>query len=182
MTIKLENPLRLRVALDQPELLEYGLTFERLDYEKDKTKQLLNALLIKATRTTDFRLYPGRLMIEAFPAQNGGCVIYFTISRERGRVFRRKSADEVFLFASSNDLLDAIKAAYISRAEHTSSELYRFGDEWRLAVKGISRKAEAILREFSLSFTADRAFFAETKEHSRLICANAIKTIGPYYI
>ena len=178
MTMKLENPTRLKVSLDAPELLEYGLTFEEMDYSQAKTKQLLNALLIKAARTTDFKLLPGRMIIETFPANGGGCIIYFTILLSRLHSQKPKAASpKGFVFYNSGDLLDAASAIFLSGAKYSRSSLWKWGEHWILEIDDCSERAAALLREYSED-TAEPPNFPKIHEHGKLICRDAIKIIG----
>ena len=177
MIIKPEGPTRLVVSLDGAELKEYGLTFSQLDYHGAKTKQLLNALLIKATRTTDFKLIPGKLIIEAFPADGGGCTICFTIKEHFRKIYRRAEAAAVlYSFQGLQDMLDALTLAYIGRKSHSESRLYKQGNAWLLAIWGAARDLKAMMNEFALSLPPKD--IAPTAEHGRLICNDAIRTVG----
>lgn len=179
--MRVENPLRLVVELENSELLEYGLTFSRLDWHRADTKQLLNALLLKATRTTDFRLRPGRLLIEAYPSEGGGCTICFTV-KQKGRVFRLKqNTHRIYHFSLLQSALDAMALAYIS-GSGLKSRFYKGDGGWLLAVWGVPEGVAALLNEFADSETDGISQLWRTEEHCTLICDNAIAAIGPHFI
>lgn len=181
MTMNLENPLTLRVDLDETELLEYGLTFEQLDYEKSKTRQLLNFLLREASSAMGFRLRPGRMMIEAFPADKGGCIIYFTISRLAHRVFHRKeNVPHLYAFEKINDLLDVLTITPKANRPQRS-QLYKADNQWQLAVWGAIGPLDALLGEYSDSVYSGRADIRQIAEHGQLICQDPFNVMGPIF-
>ena len=71
MTIHLEEPWRLRVTLSAKELLDYQLTFDDLDYNCPETRKVLGLLIQAAAEETNFKIDPGRLLIEVFPGLAG---------------------------------------------------------------------------------------------------------------
>ena len=175
-----ETPERLRVSLNEPELSEFGLTFSMLDYSHQKTKQLLNSLLIKASRSTSFRLTPGKMVIEAFPWGEGGCTIYFTIHKSSGRVFRKKKEElRLYSFRCLKDLLDCAALSFPLCPESLESELYKNGEEWILAIWGGSTALCALLSEFGNSVSSDPPF--SLLEQSQKICSGALtKLAAPF--
>ena len=178
MTMNSEGPLKLRVVLDAPDLLEYGLTFNQLDYSAQRTRKLLNALLIKAAGTTDFHLCPGKLMIEAFPQEGGGCVIYFTIKQHRKFWQKKENVHQLFSFSDASRLLDAAKAAYISHAHCRESKLYKADGLWLLDVLGAENSLTALLCEYADSKQTAKQELYRIAEYGKFICADAINAIG----
>lgn len=183
MNMTLERSGRLRVTLDKDELERFDLNFYELDYDLPKTRQLLNALLLKATRTTDFKLTPGRLFIEAYPDDNGGCIIYFTVKAEatRSRVFRRKKEDSyIFEFSDWDDMLDGAGAAFgAAGGRDMPSHLFCLDGKMRLELCEENPSVLAALNEYADRKLCSRSHRMYTHEHGRCICENnAISRIG----
>jgi len=169
-----ETPNRLRVSLDAPELMDFGLTFSMLDYNRSKTKQMLNVLLLKASRSTSFQLAPGKMVIEAFPWGDGGCTIYFTIHKPQGKLYRKKKEPlRLYCFARLQDLLDGAAAAAKQCSTLAKSELYRSEKGWALAIRGGSAALEAVISEYADTVWESTAAHS-IKEQLKFICKNAL--------
>ncbi len=183
-----DGPQKLRVVLSESELSEYDLTFSELDFESEKTKRMLNMLLIRAVRTAGFKPVPGRLTIEAYP-MDGGCIICFTVKPMRSavKVYRRKKpASRVFEFADENQLMDCIaRAAALPESKTVKSTLYIFGGRYRLTVRGAADNGplEALLTEYSVYIARSERILAATGEHGTLITGpDAIGTFGAHLL
>lgn len=185
MTMSLEEPGRLRVVMEQNELERFDLTFKELNYDYPKTRQLLNALLIKAARTTEFKLTPGRLFIEAFPTETGGCIIYFTVRTDpkRSRVFRRKRFDTyIFEFLNTENMMDGIGAAFkVTEGQEIPASLWGYREKFRLQVEQSNNTAAvfAVLNEYADAVYKAKSELLATREHGCCLCENnAIFRIG----
>ncbi len=68
----------LKIRLTQEDLAYFDITFEKLDRSDESTKSLLTALMEEAKRQKDFEFEDGKLFVEAFEDNDGGCVIYIS--------------------------------------------------------------------------------------------------------
>lgn len=189
MTIHLEEPWRLRVTLSAKELLDYQLTFDDLDYNCPETRKVLGLLIQAAAEETNFKIDPGRLLIEVFPGLAGGCTIYFTkleVSTKKHRRLKIKKSSRsavpyIFEFASSGDMLSAVEQLYIrNEFRELKSKLYLLDDKYRLMIyPNTDENFTVVLGEFAQAVYRKSSVTAYTSEYGKLITGdNAIKKIG----
>lgn len=166
-----------------------GLTYEQIDYEKEQTRTLMLSLLETARLTTDFSP-DTRVFIEVFPANEGGCTIYFsdlgTGEPKRWRVRRRSVSPAVYQFDDINNLIDcAVKLFRLYSHRIRKSSLYRVETGWRLALYPLD-----ILENVTLPFVdeyAPRCGEGELaavwlEEHGTCILAdNAVDVLSSYF-
>jgi hypothetical protein len=78
LTIEMSSSDTLKVILDRNDMRRLNITFEELDYENQATRSILKELLTDAGRLAGFSSKCTRMLIEVFPAPDGGCLLYFT--------------------------------------------------------------------------------------------------------
>ncbi|HHW45722.1 MAG TPA: adaptor protein MecA [Clostridiales bacterium] len=189
MTIHLEEPWRLRVTLSAKELLDYQLTFDDLDYNCPETRKILGLLIQAAAEQTNFNIDQGKLLIEVFPGQAGGCTIYFTKigtpCKKQRRLKIKKSTPSVvpyiFEFASSGDMLSAVEQLYMrNEFRDLKSKLYLLDGKYRLIIyPDTDENFTVVLGEFAEAVYRKNIATAYTTEYGKLLAGdNAIKKIG----
>ena len=123
-----EEENRLKITLDSADLTRFGLTYDTIDYEDQKTKDMLNDLLMGAEKMVGFSLNKQKLIIEVFPAPEDGCIIYFTLTEstdvKRVRLKNNRGKPKVFEFSSSENMLCALNKLSKSKLIFKKSELY----------------------------------------------------------
>lgn len=174
MRIYFESPERLKIELDETDMSDLNVTYDELDYNSDKTRQVMDELLTRIGAEHDFDLKNGRMIIEVFPSDNGGCVIYFTAVR-RSAVARhkgRRNVPSVWEVRSADDLLRAaagLKGAGVLKP----IRLYRLNDRYRLSVAFESKREELLLSEFASRVSGVGAMLYTT-EHGTLLSADLL--------
>ncbi len=175
MRIYFESPERLKIELDGTDMKDLNVTYDELDYNSDKTRQVMDELLTRIGAEHDFDTGSGRLLIEVFPSDNGGCIIYFTSVRRGAAVARhrsRRSAPSVWELNSADDLLRAaagLKGAGVLKP----IGLYRIDGRYRLSVPFESKREELLLSEFATRINGSGALLY-TAEHGRLLSADLL--------
>ncbi len=170
MRIYFESPERLKIELDETDMRDLNVTFDELDYSSEKTRQVMNELLTRIGAEQEFDLKSGRMIIEVFPAEKGGCTIYFTsVSRSFAKPRNRgkKCRASVWEIRSADDLLsavDSLKQAGISR----QISLFELGGRYRLSATLESGWEELLLSEFADRLGDGRALLY-TSEHGHLL-------------
>lgn len=178
MRVYFETPQRLKIELDQNDMRELDVTYDELDYNDDKTRRIMNELLYRIGMDSDFSSSNGKLIIEVFPTDKGGCIIYFTSVRNQPVALKKKlkSTVTVWQFDDANDLYCAAKRLYFLNINNKAS-LYLLSGKYRLAVDDISNSEELILSEFSQKLKNSSAY-AYTREHGQLLTADAINDLN----
>lgn len=189
MTIHLEEPWRLRVTLSAKELLDYQLTLDDLDYNCPETRRVLGLLIQTAAEQTNFNIDQGKLLIEVFPGQTGGCTIYFTKLgmpyKKPRRLKVKKSTPAVvpyiFEFATSGDMLSAVEQLYMQNEfRNLESKLYLLNGKYRLVIyPDTNENFTVVLGEFAEAVYRKGLTAAYTTEYGKLLAGDkAIEEIG----
>ena len=177
MKIKQINKQQLVVALSYTDLLEMGFTYHSLNYKCEKAKSAINKLFKRAALASNFNSSPDKLLIEAYPAPDMGCVLYFTDLRAKAKW--RKS-DTVypftFEFINTDDMFLAAKQLHLQKISGAS--LYKFGGNYRLILSCSDKSPlHIMLRDYSRPLGRDSAISAHTREHGRLISSDAARDL-----
>ena len=73
-----ENKIVVRLTAD--DMTKLHITYEEMDYANIETRRVIWTLLDEARRELGRDIDPsGRMLIEALPAREGGCVLQFTV-------------------------------------------------------------------------------------------------------
>lgn len=109
MVIKRISHHTLSIYLNAADLNELDITYEALDYLCPHTRRIIQQLLETALAQTGFDPEGHRLYIEAYPMEEDGCLLLFTLIDERkDREERDESAKPtLFLFPSFSALRQA---------------------------------------------------------------------------
>lgn len=179
MRIYFESPERLKIELDGADMKDLDVTYDELDYNSDKTRQVMDELLTRIGAEHNFDTGSGRLLIEVFPSDNGGCVIYFTSVRRGTAIARhksRKSAPSVWELRSADDLLRAV-AGLKGAGVLKPIRLYRLENRYRISVPFESKREELLLSEFATRINGSGALLY-TDEHGSLLSADLLSDLA----
>lgn len=177
MRMTFESPERLRIELDPADMSDLNVTVEELDYGSGKTRRILNELLARVGAQELLTSDTGRRLIEVFPADNGGCVIYFTALRKgnASRPRRSRGLPAVWELQDADSLL-AAAAALQDLGPQGPVRLYQMEKGYRLVLPLQSRQQELLLSEFALP-VLNSAASSWTAEHGRLLTARLLSVI-----
>lgn len=180
MKIEAVDAHRLRMALDAQDMQALGLTYQALLSGQKETGRTLMKLLAAGERA-GFCCKAEKLLIEVYPFEKGGCVLYFTgLQRTvRYRVKENGILPRLFWFQDADALCAACRAVYRQLSHrmlcsslyglenggyilsvcpldgphsHILSLLYEFGE-----YKGQGRLLESIVREHAALLREDDA-------------------------
>lgn len=127
---------KIKITFDREELRRRGITYDSLSYSSAVTRRVLKEALRRAEREVGFDWQGGRLFLEAYPQDEGGCVVLVTRlgeEEEEQRPAPRKNELRLFTFGSADDLLDALRAGALSDG---MGELYLFEGRYLLLTRG----------------------------------------------
>lgn len=185
--MKIDSPTedRIIVELSKKEMTELDITYEQMDYSALETRKVIRSVLDAAGkalgRDVDFSR---RMLIEAIPEADGGCILSFTllgrkISSFSASVLKKQSGLMLCGFSSAQELMDCAKGLPKTDISVRRS-LYELNGSYRL----IFQSAEDItdlrryMKEFceEISFNKNECCF--TEEHWNLI---ADSTAADYF-
>lgn len=114
MNIEANGNEKITVALSHEDMHELDITYDEMDYSNIETRRVIWTILDKARLSLGRPIdTDGRLLIEATPLDDGGCVLYFTsLPAADGKAKKRtilKKDDEPIIFTplDNNACIDA---------------------------------------------------------------------------
>ncbi len=193
MKIELCSEDRLKITLKYEDLRALSLSFDDLDYAEMETRRVIWELLDEASRQTGFDSSGGRLLIEALPLLDGGCILYFTVLPRDltalqgvGKLqCKRLCGPYVYEFPSAEELLCVCTRLWHEQRESVpKSTAYRFGRGYRLVVytkEGKVSILEPLLKEYGEFAGEGAPAAAYAAEHGQVLAEeDAIMKIGQY--
>lgn len=191
MTVVSESPICLKILLSRSEMKKYFISYDDILFSDPKVKATINHLFESATNGLEFEK-TGKMTIEVFPSNSGGCTIKFTSepvpktnlplkNQLEARIKNRtlSNAEYIFKFENFEDLLLAVHNTFKTALKYKSS-LYSAGDRFFLKIKiPLSDKKTAfILNEYcTFSARGERANGMLCEYTNLLIENNAVNVL-----
>ncbi len=176
--MKIENigQNKLKILLNDQDMIQYNISYDQLDYNDSDTKKLVLQLLNVAKSETGFDAAAGKLFIEVFPDVDGGCIFYFTLltgEKKKGNEKNILINPFIFEFDNINCLSSVVCVLFLQYSHRIyKSSLYLINDRYRLVVYPLSRFDDSLItlaKEYK-SFVSDTPISkAYTIEHGKLL-------------
>ncbi len=176
--MKIDSPTedRIIVELSKKEMKELDITYEQMDYSALETRKVIRSVLDAAGkalgRDVDFSR---RMMIEAIPEADGGCILSFTllgrrISYSSPSVLKKQSGLMLCSFPSAQELMDCMKALPETDIS-LRSILYELEGSYRLILSGAEDMTclRRYFREFCDEISLEKGECEFTCEHWNFI-------------
>ena len=156
MKVKLLSSDTVKIYLDKSDMEKYDITFCSLDYKNDKTKKVFWEVINQAKDETGFNPEGSRLLVEAFPGDNGGTNLYVTRMEKNGRESELCCFDDIYdesckdtylvRFECFDDVCDALRIFDEIKDNLSDNRLYRYKEAFFLtfSVNG----SDARVKEF----------------------------------
>lgn len=171
--MKINSPAdgRIVVELSEQDMLELDITYESMDYSTIETRRVIWTVLDEAEKTLGCELDPSKKMIiEASPCAEGGCVLCFTMLEERKKPFSRKHTlrklPDGFIcdFENLDNLFSAAEVLGTDRKDVKCS-LFELDGSYRMIVASGDEGTGNRLSEFCRIRTCSRLQNDFTNEH-----------------
>ena len=184
--MKINSPAEGRITVDltQQDMADLDITYEAMDYSTIETRRVIWTLLDEASKALGKALDPSRRMIiEATPKTEGGCVLDFTLLDPKKKQFsqkqflRKQSENILCEFDSAENLLRAVSGCPPVKA----SALFESTGKYRLILGGFwdTKTVRSHFSEFGKVTDCDRLVCEFTKEHWRsLVEKDAISVLS----
>ncbi len=78
MEFLLISPEKIKIMLTAEDMEQYKLNAQTMDYNMNKTREVIRELLKIANQRTGFEADGERIFIQAFPCKNGDCELYIS--------------------------------------------------------------------------------------------------------
>lgn len=186
--MKINSPAEDRIIVDltEQDMLKLDITYEDMDYSTIETRRVIWTVLDEAGKILGRELDPSRRMIiEASPKNEGGCVLSFTILDGRRKnviqkqLLKKQSECLICDFDNLDALFSAAEGFCISEIKPESS-LYEKSGKYRLILSNLcsAKELKNYFSEFACVMNADKLACDHTREHWRnLISQDAISIL-----
>ncbi len=164
MKIESNGDEKITVALTTEDMLELDITYDEMDYSNIETRRVIWTILDEARRTLGKSIdTDSRILIEAAPSDDGGCILHFTASpvydtKTKKRLILKKEANPILFCAfDENSFLDALKVLKFFEGSVNGVEPYKYLNELYIIVQpklSFSGCLEQTLCEFGNTATA----------------------------
>lgn len=186
--MKINSPAEDRIIVDltEQDMTELDITYEDMDYSTIETRRVIWTLLDEAGKVLGRELDPSRRMvIEAMPKAEGGCILCFTILDCRKRSAPKKQLlkkQSEFLICEFEDLDSLFAAAqgFKSFAEEPENSLYEKSGKYRLIIScsGEVHRMKQYFSEFCNTESSNSLACEFTREHwNELAVKNALSSL-----
>ena len=177
---------RICVRLTNEDMLELDITYEELDYSNIETRRVLWTLLDEARHKLGRNIHIAqKMLIEAMPDDDGGCVIWFTVTDEKSAVNGKKqlvklTGSLIICMSDNIDNMSELAKVLSASGKISRSELFSDGKRYRMLLRpdiSYSENIEAVICEFC--DVCDSSLAASTYEHwKRLASPDAVGILG----
>lgn len=160
----------IKATLTRTDMERYHITYEELNSQNRATRNLILSILTRAKLQTGFDASSGKLLVEVYPEEDGGCVFSFSIL-ESSKEIGEENPPLVFSFDGIDSLFSCcqrIKRELFSSIQ--ASCLYRTQNSYVLMVfpkNGASRTLSQLLLEYAKPLRSGKYTKAYYEEHAK---------------
>ncbi len=182
MEIKRTSHHSLSIYLLAADLEELGITYDSIDHRNLRTRLAIQQLLETALAQTGFDPQGHQLLIEAYPVEDDGCLLFFTLSDLIHKEERARSAEPtLFLFSTFEQLCQACH----SLTEAPPSALYWQNGQYILSLNLTAEQLQKTkkISDFQGKIAADSTLLlAELQEQKCcLLPEKAVQQLCQYF-
>lgn len=178
----------VKIILSERDMRQFGLTYESMDYNDSTTRKVILDLLQQVHQATQIDMSQGKLFIEAFPDETGGCILYLNLLAPgpSSPLSNDSPCSPIAIFLPSLDQLTGVCKLLNTRHKHSilKSSLYRSSRQYLLILypcsKNVGRLCAAI-HEFNASTAKGYIVAGSIHERNKLLIKNkAIETVSAF--
>lgn len=189
MVIEIISSNTIKIILNENDMSLYDISFDKLDRSNPETKRLLIDLIDSVRVEKNIDLSSERLFVEAFPKDDGGCLLYLSILNSNVKVTPEKSSlyNTLICKIDSPEVLLAVTSKVYEMFNHIlhNSELYYCDGTYQLILhifKRADKKLKTFLGEFCQVSSNGEIEASAIREHYTCIFPiNAIEEISRKY-
>ncbi len=156
MKIESNGEEKISVTLSSVDMSDLEITYDEMDYANIETRRVIWTVLDEAKKVLGKPIsIDSRLLIQASPAEDGGCILQFTRLPESGeskkKRFVLKKDAEPLLFCpfDINAFIDAFSLLKKTEENIKSYEAYLYNNEYFIIIQPKLSLSEKILFSFS---------------------------------
>ena len=189
MVIEIISSNTIKIILNENDMSLYDISFDKLDRSNPETKRLLIDLIDNIKDEKNIDLSSERLFVEAFPKDDGGCLLYLSILNSNVKVTPEKSSlyNTLICKIDSPEVLLSVTSKIYEMFNHIlhNSELYYSDGTYQLILqifKKAYKKLKTILGEFcQISGNGEIEASAIREHYTCIFPINAIEEISRKY-
>lgn len=175
----------IEVVLSREELQALDITYENLDYANTETRRVLWTVLDEAGNTLGCEIdLSGRMLIEARPDGDGGCILDFTLyPQTKTKAKQPQSVKEKQVLLFETDSADALLGAVCAIQADVRADLYLQNGIFRLLLHAKPDREPSVTAVFSEFGTLRRVSEKEAAavaEYWPCVCENAVGLLRSY--
>ncbi|MGN0570296.1 MAG: hypothetical protein ACI4N4_07335 [Candidatus Fimenecus sp.] len=169
MTFETLNGNVVLVELSGEEMKRFNITYDTLESD-EHTERVIRTIL----KDIPCDKYPRRdkIIVDALPADNGGCFFIFTFPQAKKRRYRVKKQEipTVFEMENADDFLDFLSAAKNTMPKNIQCPVYRIENSFYLVFPNSVSEYGHLLGEFGkISSAHTAASICERGKHMGFI-------------
>ncbi len=156
MKIESNGEEKISVTLSSVDMNDLEITYDEMDYANIETRRVIWTVLDEAKKVLGKPInIDSRLLIQASPAEDGGCILQFTRLPESGenkkKRFVLKKDAEPLLFCpfNTNAFIDALYLLNKTKENIKDCEAYIYNNEYFIIIQPKLSLSEKIIFSFS---------------------------------
>lgn len=166
----------IKIILSKQDMNDFSITYESMDYDDPATKKVILKLLNQVKEKNKVDLLSGKLFIEAFPKDDGGCILYLNIlgdMKENSVLNNNFKSPIIAVISNPFDLFKLCKVLY-RKYNHIifKSHLYEDDGLYYLLIYSFYKQEDVlcgIISEFGSIKGKGEFYSCIVKEHSNLL-------------
>lgn len=151
MLIEIISSNTIKVVLDEFDMSAYDISFDQLDRSSPETKKLLIDLIENINEEKNVNLTDERIFVEAFPKDDGGCLLYLSMLGNNIKIAPEKNSlySSVVCKITNPETLRMLASELYTLYSHIThnSELYYSDGNYHLILHTFKR-ADKNMRNF----------------------------------
>lgn len=176
----------IKVVLDELDMSTYDISFEELDRSSPETKNLLIDLIENINEEKNINLTDERIFVEAFPKDNGGCLLYLSMLSGNIKASKENASlySSVICKITTPEILRTLALELYTLYSHIThnSELYYSEGDYHLILhtyKRADKKMRNFLNEYCEIVGTSEIDCSYIREYSQCVFPiNAIEEIN----
>lgn len=178
MKIEMLDQQTVKIILSYDDMSKLSITYDDMDYSDPETRFVIMELLQKIKKETTIDLTNGKLFIEAFPYESGGCILYINVLtqkisknlKELKTVFNEPI---VFVFDNFDNVCDAC-INFFQNYNHLifKSSLYSNDNKYYMMIYSffkLDKKISSVMSEYGHSFGKGELIASHIREYGKCI-------------
>ena len=175
----------VKITLELSDMYCYNIRYEDISGRSDETKVALSRLIAAIKENENLDLSGERLLVEAFPRSDGGCMLYLSCLGKAKKLKSKAAPLKELIMAETESLNDLIALCRLLRERRSvpDASLYELCGKYRLIISAntASPFLKPCANEFAETVDCSDIIKNETAEHFRFICDNAIEKLAELF-